>query len=197
MSKTASRIALALASPIGLAVAPVKDSAISSADKRARETVAAIEEALKAASWDVNAVAPYPDHFTSKGWSMFQKESAKRKYSLYHSVITARAGVHNSHRSGEPYFVQMAPDRVEKFVKDAREFAAAQYDLFVMKLVGKVGEHVAATLEGDHVWGESFLTVNFAGDKLPEVWKTQQIWNVSKLGKEFPQWPSRKVKSRG
>jgi hypothetical protein len=69
-----------------------------------------------------------------------------------------------------------------------------QYTAFIQKLEGKVGAHTAAALDGSHVWGFSILTVTKA-DGTVEKWKTEQIINVSVLGKVFNQWPSRKVKA--
>ena len=84
--------------------------------------------------------------------------------------------------------------KVAAFIKDAEERASAQYTAFIQKLEMKVGEHTAATLEGNHVWFTSLLTVTKA-DGSTEKWFTQQIANISKLGRPFPQWPSRKVKA--
>jgi hypothetical protein len=50
----------------------------------------------------------------------------------------------------------------------------------------------SAELNGSRVWEHSILTGR-KGDKV-ENWKTHQIWNVSKLGNEFPQWPMRLMK---
>jgi hypothetical protein len=82
---------------------------------------------------------------------------------------------------------------VERFITRAKEDAAAQYDSYVQKLIGKIGEVTAASLDGDHVWGFSYLTVTLPNGK-KEVWKTQMIVNISKLGKLFNQFPTRKMK---
>lgn len=82
---------------------------------------------------------------------------------------------------------------VEKYVVECGIMASEQYNLFIRKLETKVGDHLTATLDGDHVWGYSTLTVGKA-DGSTEQWRTQQIVNVSVLGKLFNQWPSRKVK---
>lgn len=62
-----------------------------------------------------------------------------------------------------------------------------------MKLEMKIGEHLTATLEGNHVWGDSFITVEKANGE-NERWRTHTILNVSKLGLYFNQFPTRKIK---
>ena len=84
----------------------------------------------------------------------------------------------------------MSQDKCSHFIDMEKRLAADQYDLFVMKMVRKIGPCKRATIKGNHIWGESFLTVSFA-DKADEIWKTQQIINTSKHGKRYPQWPSR------
>ncbi len=65
--------------------------------------------------------------------------------------------------------------------------------MFICKLVAKVGEVTEASIAGNHIWGESYLTVTtIAGAK--QTWKTQQIVNVSVLGNYFNQWPTRLMK---
>jgi len=85
-------------------------------------------------------------------------------------------------------------EKVAAFIDDAGERASLQYTGFIQKLEAKVGDHTAAVLTGNHVWGYSVLHVTKA-DGTTENWKTQQIFNVSVLGKLFHQWPSRKVKA--
>jgi len=82
---------------------------------------------------------------------------------------------------------------IDKFLDDAAAMASAQYDEFICKLIRKVGPCTAATLQGSHVWGYSTLTCSLV-DGTTQAWRTQQIVNVSKLGKVFNQWPSRQVK---
>lgn len=63
------------------------------------------------------------------------------------------------------------------------------------KLIGKIGPVTSATIKGNHVWGHSVLTITNP-DAVVEHWKTRQIVNVSKLGKLFNQWPTRKTEHR-
>ena len=88
----------------------------------------------------------------------------------------------------------MTPETVEKFAASARETAAAEYDAFVAKLEAKIGDDVAAAeLAGNHVWNHSTLTITRT-DGSVERWRTSMIINVSKLGKLFNQFPTRKAK---
>jgi hypothetical protein len=75
------------------------------------------------------------------------------------------------------------------------EGTALHYDSYVAKMNQKTNWPVAAVFRwgvGD-VWGRSDLKVTLK-DGSTEVWRTQVIVNVSKLGKLFNQWPSRRVK---
>jgi hypothetical protein len=152
--------------------------------------IAKVLEALAEAGWDAEKAAPYP---RSTKMGQLEYIAKRQKYQLFRN-FTANDDKKNSYRHmGDPEF-RIQSDRLEeRFIKNAREDAAAQYDMFVAKLVKKIGHCDTATLTGNHVWGWSFLTVTKGSDK--EVWKTQQIVNQSKLGKLFNQWPSRKVKN--
>lgn len=173
--------------PIEKAVAPLKIQAMEGAERWAREVVESVRLDLIAADWDVKVAAPYPH---SSGGFAFHV--ALRRYNTFAALtkwVKASCGMN------DPCPVTMPEDRVERFVKNARDGAAASYVAYVQKLLLKVGPGVVtATLDENGVWGYSHLTVTFE-NKAPEVWHTRQIANVSKLGKYFPQWPTRKVKN--
>ena len=94
---------------------------------------------------------------------------------------------------GEPNLVKLSDEGCSRFIEQSAQDAALQYDAFICKLVSKVGEIVDASIEGDHVWGWSILTVTKA-DGSKENWKTQQIRNYSVYGTPYLQWPTRIVK---
>jgi len=96
-------------------------------------------------------------------------------------------------RNNDPEIIRISDDLVARFIKIAKEDAAIQYDEFVAKLVIKIGKVTDATLFGNHVWSFSILTVTKEDGSI-EKWKTQMIVNISKLGKLFNQWPTRKMK---
>ena len=87
----------------------------------------------------------------------------------------------------------MSEAKIDRFVAARKEQAAAEYDAFIAKLVKKIGPVVTAELDGNHVWSHSILTVVLKSGE-QQRWKTQQITNISKYGKHFNQWPSRKMK---
>ena len=92
----------------------------------------------------------------------------------------------------EPCLVMMDAGRIELFLKQVALDAAADFDAYVGKLTKKVGDVVSAKVEGA-LWQGSRLTVTKADGSI-ERWNTQQIINVSVLGKLFNQWPTRKQK---
>lgn len=157
---------------IEAAVLPLKKDAIERAKQYAAEVAAKI--AAELAQHGLDVCAPYPQAWKAPTATTDQYRAAKRKYDLYRSLQTEK---------GRAAFIQAAQDN-----------AAAQYDMFVAKLNSKIGPVVLATLEGNHVWSHSFLTVETAAGEL-QIWKTQTIINVSKLGTVFNQFPTRKVKA--
>lgn len=173
---------------IETAVAPMKAEAMNRAEKHARELVAKAAAELAQAGFDLNIVAPYP-----KSWGADSREYNVKlaKYRFFGVITTWRAA---SYRMNEPHFADINAAKVEKLVADAREDAAFQYEAFVAKLNSKIGPATAARLEGNHVWGHSYLHVTTAAGE-QQIWKTQMIINVSKLGKIFNQFPTRKVKA--
>lgn len=172
--------------PVENAVAGLKADAQKKAEEYARKVIAYIEAELEKAGWDINVAAPFPN---SMKCDRAEYVSQKAKYQMFHSVTTIRP---NQYSMKAPRFVDMNPERVAKFVAEAREDAAAQYTAFVAKLVKKIGEHTTAELSGNHVWGHSILTVTTPAGV--QKWKTQTIINTSKLGKVFNQYPTRLVK---
>lgn len=175
-------------SPIRQAVEPLIADAQKWAEQITREHIAKAEQQLAAADWDLEKVAPYPSSRNSRADFM----AGERRYRFFRAFTTSRKSSRSMH---DPNFCDPNPTAIEKIVKEAREDAAAKYEAFIAKLEQKVGAHTSAKLEGNHVWGWSFLTVQTPTGV--QIWKTQQITNVSVLGLYFPQWPSRKVKKAG
>lgn len=173
---------------IALAVEPLRSEAMDRAEAKAKEVLLGISEKLTENNFDRDLFAPYP-----KGTDFSGYAPKKAYYDLVRRCT--KTNWPNASRSmKDPDIGKMDFDVSAKFVKDAREDASAQYDAFIAKLTTKVGEGVVkAELTGNHVWGYSFLFVTLE-DGSVQKWKTQMILNVSKLGKIFNQFPTRKVK---
>lgn len=174
-----------MTNPVEAAVAPLKEQAMARAEQEAVKTVLRVWQQLADAGWDMNKAAPYPRA------SRMDRVEYKKKVGRYHLFCSLVETV-SSRSMADPHIVKSSPKKEAVFVKNAIEMAAAQYDMFVAKLVGKIGKCDAASLNGSHVWGYSLLTVT-KGETV-ECWKTQQIVNQSALGTVFNQWPTRKLK---
>lgn len=169
--------------PIEAAVSPLKDEAIERATKAFDAHVERVLETLAAANWDLTVAFPRPGSNVSRADYKTQMGRHGFAASLTRATWTTRSMAQPDTRQRDEGKIEAVRSRV------AAETAAA-YDLFVAKLVGKVGEVETAELEGNHVWGRSTLTVSKATGAV-ERWMTQQIVNVSCLGKVFNQWPTR------
>jgi hypothetical protein len=176
--------------PVAKAVAPLKAEAIEYAEIEAHKEIAKVSEELAANGWSLLNVAPAPDY---RKVSEREYNAANNRRAHFLSFVERHPDHPYRYVGVDTYIVRMSQEKCTMHIEMAKKLAAMQYDSFVQKLVGKIGECRSAKLDGSHVWGESFLTVTFA-DKPNEVWKTKQIYNRSKLGKWFPQWPSRIVR---
>lgn len=174
--------------PVRLAVEPLLSAAEDAAATSATNIITKVMTDLESHGWDIRKAAPWPSEVGLK-FGTPEYNSAKSKNTLYHSLVQLMTP---TYMPGEPEIVKPDEDRQRRFVAEARRDAAYQYEKFILKLEGKIGGHSAAVLEGNHIWGHSILTVTTPEGT--ERWKTQMIVNVSKLGKLFNQFPSRKVK---
>lgn len=180
--------------PIEKAVLPLKKDAIARAKAEAEHVIQQTRDDLVKAGGDINTAAPYPASYGSKALHGIAREIARMRYNLFHALIKADPAHRPSYRPDEPSYVLIDEDKVQRFIKQRMEWAAADYDAFVIKLVKKIGDTKSAKLHGNHVWGYSTLIVTIPDGEL-QAWKTQQIVNHSKLGKPFNQWPTRRLKS--
>jgi hypothetical protein len=172
--------------PIEAAIGPLKSQAMERAEKDAKALIERVLTDLEKNGWNLDLAAPRPN-------SRMSRIEYKTKASInnLYALITASDWV--TRRMNEPDMRKRSEKNEVKFVQNAVELAAAQYDAFVRKLVSKIGPCDNAILTGSHVWGYSILTVNKG--LLTERWQTQQIVNQSKLGTIFNQWPSRKLRA--
>jgi len=173
--------------PVAAAILPLRNDAIERADLLAREHLIRLIAKLEEAGWNLDIVAPRPNSRDSRE----KYVSANRRRELF-SSITTFVQDKPCRRANDPEFRARSAEREAAFIASAKEAAGLQYDAFVAKLVGKIGDCDDATISGNHIWSHSILTVTKGGTV--ERWKTQHIHNISKLGLLFNQWPSRKVK---
>lgn len=187
-------LAESLGSAIGRAVEPLRESAVLRVEKYCREYIARLVELLKAAGYDLNVVAPRPDSLRTGHIAYRQAMSLRDEYMAITTTANPTGCIDMAQiRGTKPHRVEVSETRIDKTVAEAMERASMEYDMFVYKLCKKVAGHTAATLDGDHVWSYSVLSVTHT-DGTVSRWKTQQITNVSKYGKVFAQWPSRRMK---
>lgn len=170
------------------AVMPLKKDAIKRAEQESLKIIEKVRKALEEAGNDLQIVAPYPDSMRM-GRNEFM--AVQSKYKIYR-YLTQNRGC--TRRPKEPEYADMCQEYIDRFIEESKETAAFQYDTFVVKLIGKIGDVTKADLDGNHVWGYSFLNVVLPSGE-NQKWKTQQIVNISKLGRLFNQWPTRKVKT--
>ena len=176
--------------PVTAAVMPLKEQAQGRAEAEARALVERYRAKLAEHGDDIRSAFPWPD---SGRMGRSEYKQARARAQMAARLTVTKEGTHYFGSFRDPHYVQIDPASVEKFVKQSREEAAAQYDSFVIKLTGKVGKVKSAELRGSHVWGYSVLTIT-KDDGAVERWKTQQIVNTSVLGTLFNQWPTRKLK---
>lgn len=168
-------------------VEPLRSRSVARAEQFARSYVNGLMVELEYAGGDAQVAAPYPSSSRS---TRNEYIAGVTKYKMVRR-LTRPVGP-QTYRPSDPDIRTPDEGNIEAFVKEAREEADAQYSAFIAKLEAKVGAHSDAKLIGDHVWGHSILTVDTPSGR--QNWKTQQIINVSKLGKVFNQWPTREVK---
>ena len=169
------------------AVEPLKALAVERARAVAKEVVERSLYTLDAHGWDVNKAAPQPKSTLVKADYLEEKE---RRNLLIR--ITEPVWASTSYKGD--YLVKRSPENEQKYIEQAAKDAASAYDDFVSKLSKKVGDVTDASLKvsGD-VWGQSVLTVTKPDGKV-QHWKTQVVFNCSKYGKLFYQYPTRLIK---
>jgi len=178
---------IAYRAPVGAATHPLKTAAVARATEEAEAIVERAKADLEKAGWNLSVLAPYPSGNMSR--AAYQK--ARSKYGFFNR-LTKNVSTGYS-RPGQPQIVEMSEEGVARFIQDNKDAAAAQYDAFIVKLTGKVGEVVKAELAGNLVWSHSVLTVTKA-DGTIQKWKTQTILNQSVYGLVFNQYPTRLMK---
>lgn len=169
--------------PIAQAVETLKAPAVERAANQARERLYHIASNLLGS--DLAVAAPYP-----KG--TMGRQAYAQAQGFYHLARAIMQVKRESSRHGSPeHAVATNEAGIERLVNEAAEATAAAFDAYVAKLETKVGTCDSAEVVG-MLWQGSTLTVRKGATV--ERWKTQQIVNVSVLGKVFNQWPTRLIK---
>lgn len=176
---------LASAEPVGRALHAAKERAVQSARESAVKKIAQLRKDLETHGWDIRAAAPVPNSHWDRDY-----KAARARRAVYESITKS---VDSSYNRNGPLIVEINQSAVDRFISNSEQSAALQYDMFICKMVSKVGDVTDAAIEGDHVWGHSILTVNLPNGE-QQRWKTQQIVNYSVYGNPYLQWPSRIVK---
>lgn len=176
---------------IALAVEPLREAAMERAAQEARKVLIRVSDALVEHGYDARKAAPFP----KSNASSFDYVQGKAWRSLVYTCSKNDNEAYNNYESNpkNPDYRKMDFDTSLKFVENAKIDASKEFDAFVAKMEDKIGEVKSAELKGSFVWGYSVMTVT-KEDGSKENWKTQMIINVSKLGKLFNQFPTRKIK---
>lgn len=185
---------------IAKAVAPLRLRAESGMRKRVAAEIRDLIAELEKVGGRVDDYAPEPRPYTNpehpaRGTMEFKVMSAKR--AKVYQVFTAVPRDYQ-YDDKRPVIVKLDPVKVDRYTEQCVAAAVASYDAWVYKLVHKIGDVKSAKLrdaDDTDLWGFSFLEVNSV-ERGPEVWKTQEITNVSVLGNYFNQWPTRKLKTK-
>lgn len=169
-------------------LAPLRKDAIALAEKEAAEHIKQVMEQLAKHDWNLYEAYPLAK-------SLWDKEAIRLEIRYNFARKLVRSLVED-YRSGKYYSkVERCEKRCKKYIDDCISDAVIAYDAYVWKLESKIGRDdlFSAYLEGNHIWSESFLTIQRT-NKTRETWKTQCITNRSKYDKFFPQFPTRKLK---
>jgi hypothetical protein len=173
-------VAAGVASPIALAIAPLRAEAAAHALEWATKVAAQAKAKWTAAGFDLDVVAPP----APRGASKAQRAMAAAATAHYLQFVT---------RAPDSDAFVWSETCAQRYIASTVSATEADFDAFVLKLDGKVGAHAAAVLVSGATWTYSILRVTLA-DGTVQDWKTQRITNCSVLGKLFNQWPTRIVK---
>lgn len=173
-------------SPIAAAVEPRREAAIDRALESAREYVRHVEARLIECGMDIDVAYPSPDCRTHDRREYIAAE--RRRNAVWSLVRSVNGG---SRRFSDPNPVVLDAEKISLYFDLVYRDAAAQFDAYVAKLEGKVGNAEEAAIDNAPLWNGSVLTVRVAGEV--QQWKTKMILNVSCLGTLFNQFPTRRI----
>lgn len=177
--------------PIAAAVAAKRNAVQDHAEAVLREKIE--EQLARLGEKTLDEEAPY--------CSLDRNEYARERYRFILAIgvwlnkTEIAMGGYQGERyaGGKRFFCGRDDEGIERLVARVRAETGESFDAYIEKLVAKVGNCDAATIEGD-LWNFSTLTVT-KGETV-ERWRTQQILNVSVYGRIFNQWPTRLMKGK-
>ena len=184
LEKAAKAAALAANTVIADATHPMKIAAMEKSRKEAEEYLEKIKARLEKNDFDPYKVVPRPPVQTPQTYDggYAEKEANKNRYP-YEQMVA---------RNGSRY--EWAENKAQRYIDNCVKGTSDHYDSYVSKMNNKIKNPVSAKFSWvSDVWGSSMLEVTLL-DGTTEYWKTQIIVNVSKLGKLFNQWPTRRIK---
>lgn len=173
---------------IATAVEPLRRQSVNRAIETANARVERVRKALEEAGGDLQKAAPRPSYRDVS----YEFKRAERR--LFESLVVDDPAHKRSYNDKDPLFCLMCDKKIKQFIQTVERDANQQFDAFVRKLTGKVGDNIkSAEIDGTDVWDGSILTVE-RSDGTTERWRTTLIVNVSKYGRLFNQFPTRKIK---
>lgn len=180
--------------PIAKAIEPQKAECVNRAEQAYINHVENVIKPLLAEhGYDINKAAPRPNGMRdSRAAYVFKVNKRAEIQAITESANKNEFG-YRPH--GAPELVRISEPRYARMREQVRKDAGESFDAYVAKLTAKVGEGVVEALVMGHLWEHSILTVTMIDTSI-QHWKTQQIINVSCLGKVFNQWPTRRMKDK-
>ena len=173
---------------IAQAVEPRRTASIERARAAAAKSIEAAYADLESNGWDLDKAAPGPNGRMSR----VDYKMAQAKHNFYATITIANPNAPRRIRMTDPRPVIASDERISIVLARVEREASEQFDAYIGKLTGKIGETTAASINNSPLWNGSVLTVT-KPDGTTEQWKTKMIINVSSLGKLFNQWPTRRV----
>jgi hypothetical protein len=180
--------------PIAEAIAPQKTECVDRAEKAFINYVEnTIKPLLAEHGYDINKAAPRPSGMRDSRASYVFKQNFRAQ--IQNITESANNNEWGYRKHGDPELVRISEERYARAIEQVRKDAGASFDAYVAKLTAKIGAGpVEASVVG-RLWDYSILTVTMADGSI-QKWRTQQILNVSCLGKVFNQWPTRRMKDK-
>lgn len=166
--------------PIAIAVRPMKEAAIKTAARYAKDYIKSVLEDLEAHGWDLNVCAPYPPY------NEYGKEAEfkRAKHNSYANLTECANNLKG------PLLTKKSAAREKVYIDLCKKQAAATYEAYVAKLISKIGDVTKVEIEQVlDLWLLSVLRIT-KPDGAVQRWQTKMKWNCSKFGKVFAQYPT-------